>query len=128
MKSSAKGALLSGLVFPGLGQIALKRYKRGIGILLVVTGSMAAIIWVSVKSALSILQEADLAGHTISSDAISDAAAQATRFSGSSLLMLILLLVLICWIYATIDAYITGRRIDSEAGSLQKAAQPTDGE
>jgi len=121
MKRSAKGALLSGLVFPGLGQIALKRYKRGIAILLVVIASMSAVIWISVKRALSILQEADLAGHTISANAISDAAAQATSPSDSSLLMVILLLVLFCWIYGTIDAYIVGRRIDAEPGSTQSS-------
>ena len=36
MKNSMKGALLSGLVFPGLGQIALKRYRRGFALMLTV--------------------------------------------------------------------------------------------
>ena len=30
MKKSTKALLLSAFVFPGLGQIALKRYKRGL--------------------------------------------------------------------------------------------------
>lgn len=33
MNNSLKGALLSGVVFPGLGQIILKHYKRGIALM-----------------------------------------------------------------------------------------------
>ena len=39
MKNSLKGALLSGLVFPGLGQVVLKHYKRGFALMLTVSVS-----------------------------------------------------------------------------------------
>jgi len=36
MSNSLKAALLSGLVFPGIGQVVLKRYRRGVVLMLIV--------------------------------------------------------------------------------------------
>ncbi len=44
MKNSLKGAFLSGLIFPGLGQIILKHYKRGTVIMLTVLVGMSVFI------------------------------------------------------------------------------------
>jgi len=44
MNNSLKGALLSGFVFPGLGQVMLKHYKRGAVLILVVTASVLAFL------------------------------------------------------------------------------------
>jgi hypothetical protein len=44
MNNSLKGALLSGLAFPGVGQIFLKRYKRGIA--LIITASVSLLVFV----------------------------------------------------------------------------------
>ena len=41
MSHALKAALLSGLVFPGLGQIMLKHYKRGIAVVVVTLVLMA---------------------------------------------------------------------------------------
>ena len=40
MNNSLKGALLSGLVFPGLGQIILKHHTRGIAFIIIVSVSL----------------------------------------------------------------------------------------
>ena len=44
MNNSLKGALLSGLVFPGLGQIMLKHYKRGFVLMLAITATLMAVL------------------------------------------------------------------------------------
>ena len=54
MRASQKGALLSGLVFPGAGQIALKHYKRGIALVFAVTIGMVAMVVKGVQVALAI--------------------------------------------------------------------------
>jgi hypothetical protein len=41
MKNSLKGALLSGLVFPGLGQVFFRHYLRGIALMLVICVSLS---------------------------------------------------------------------------------------
>lgn len=45
MKASAKAALLSAFVFPGLGYFYLKSFRRGLASLLVVLGGMAYLVW-----------------------------------------------------------------------------------
>ena len=55
MNNALKGALLSGLVFPGLGQVNLKHYKRGIALMLIVSISLLVIVVKAVLQALTIL-------------------------------------------------------------------------
>ena len=66
MNNSLKGALLSGLIFPGLGQVALKHYKRGAVIILTVIVSMATVVVKAVQHALTILEKIELEGAQIS--------------------------------------------------------------
>jgi len=65
MNNAVTGTLLSGLVFPGLGQVVLKRYKRGIALMLTVSVSLTVIMTKAVQIALAILKQVDLqAGQT----------------------------------------------------------------
>ena len=114
MNNALKGALLSGLIFPGLGQVALKHYKRGGVIMLTVIVSLAVVTVKSVQLALTILEKIELEGGIISMDTILDAATQASANSGSLTFNLLFLLISVCWIIGTVDAYIIGRKIDLE--------------
>ena len=117
MDNALKGAFLSGLILPGLGQIALKHYVRGGIIILAVLGSMAIFVVKAVERALAILEKIELEGSIISLDTILDAAKQASYTSGNSTLNLLFLLIGICWIAGTVDAYILGRKQDAEQSS-----------
>lgn len=57
MKKAKKAAMLSGLVFPGFGQIFLKRYVRGILLILSVLAALFMIIGKATLTAHNILQE-----------------------------------------------------------------------
>ena len=114
MNNSLKGALLSGLIFPGLGQIALKHYKRGVVLMLTVIASMAAVAVKTVQHALAILEKIELEGGIISMGTILNATTQASANSGSLTFNLLFLLIGVCWIAGTIDAYIIGRKKDIE--------------
>jgi TM2 domain-containing membrane protein YozV len=74
MNNSLKGALLSGLVFPGLGQIVLKHYKRGVVIMLMVLVSLFVVVVKAAQYALAILEKIESEGGTISLSIISNAA------------------------------------------------------
>ena len=115
MNNSLKGALLSGLIFPGLGQVALKHYKRGGVIMLTVIVSLAVVVVKAVQHALAILEKIELEGGIISINTILDAATQASADSGSLTFNLLFLLIGACWIIGTVDAYIIGRKIDFES-------------
>lgn len=121
MKRSLKGALLSALVFPGAGQLWLKRYLRGTAFALSVSASLAVIILKAVHQALAILERAETEGGALDMAAITDAATRAAAGSGpGSNLALIALVVL--WVAAVVDAYLVGRRLDLAEQAQRPAA------
>ncbi|MEE9259604.1 MAG: hypothetical protein V3U40_00650 [Candidatus Scalindua sediminis] len=126
MKNSLKGAFLSGLIFPGLGQIVLKRYKRGAVIMLMVLVCMSVFVVKVVQHALGILEKIESQGGAISMSTISNAATQASTTSGNLTLNIVLLLVILCWIIGVVDAYRIGKIKDIEEGSARQALNSND--
>jgi TM2 domain-containing membrane protein YozV len=114
MKNSMKGALLSGLVFPGLGQIALKRYSRGFALMLTVMAGLYVMIVTAVQQAYDILDSIETEDAVPDSDTISQAAVQAAAASDSPFITVVSLLIIACWIVGIIDAYRIGKQKDLE--------------
>ena len=114
MSNSLKAALLSGLVFPGLGQVVLKRYRRGVVLMFIVLACLSIVVAKAVQQAFSILKQIELAGGTINMDAISNAATQSYTNSDSLVFNSILLLIIVCWILGVVDAYRIGKKRDLE--------------
>ena len=117
MKNSMKGALLSGLVFPGLGQIALKHYWRGFALVLAVMAGLYIMIVTAVQQAYVILDTLEAEGGMPDSDTISQAAAQAAAASDSPMITAMSVLILVCWIVGIIDAWRIGKQKDLEGQS-----------
>ena len=113
MKHSIKGALLSGLVFPGTGQIALKHYKRGITLLLIAAVCVFYIVKQAVNQAFNILDRLNQGG-SLDMNAISQAASQASDASSSLMVNIAYLLIIGCWLFSIIDAYAIGKEMDSK--------------
>lgn len=112
MNNAIKGALLSGLVFPGLGQLVLRQYRRGAAIMLAVLVSLAVIVVDVVQQALDILEQIELQGDAIDINAISNAAALESARSGDVTINILMLVVVVCWVAGTVDAYRIGRKKD----------------
>ena len=119
MNKALKGAFLSGAVFPGLGQINLGHYKRGYALLLIALASLVVIVAKAVNQALAILEKIE-SGGSIDLSAISNAASQALNTSDNRMFNFFLLLMFICWIIGTVDAYIIGKKKDSEEQSTSQ--------
>lgn len=117
VKHSVKGALLSGAVFPGLGQFVLKHYVRGVALMLAVSVGLFEVVKIALEQALAILERSQLQGGTIDMDAILNAAVQASTSSDSRRFNLYLLLIFVCWLFGMVDAYRLGRKRDREAQS-----------
>ena len=117
MNNAIKGGLLSGLVFPGLGQLVLRHYRRGALIMLVVLSSLCVIVVDILQQALDILEQIELQGEAIDMTAISNAATRESVQSGGLTISLFILLLIACWIAGTIDAYRIGKQKDRERGS-----------
>jgi TM2 domain-containing membrane protein YozV len=115
MKKSVKAALLSGVVFPGTGQVYLGRRRRGWAIIV-----SAILIFAYVVIDITVHAYREIAAAAARGAAIDIAAIQKSvaASSGSAATAGLVLLVLL-WLAAIIDAYITGERVEA-AGAGQK--------
>jgi len=109
MKSAVKAALLSGFVLPGLGQIYLKRYKRGLAILIPVLLAVGLIIGTVVTGALESLKAIESKGGMADVETLSKLARVDSVHSGMSVKVM-LLFVTGCWLFSVIDAYKIGKK------------------
>ena len=114
MRNSLKGALLSGLVFPGLGQFALKHTKRATVIALATVISLSIVIVIAVQHALTLLEQIESQGGAVTLIDISNAASQAASSADSLAFNLFGALVIFCWLAGIVDAYNIGKKKDLE--------------
>jgi hypothetical protein len=117
MTNSLKGALLSGLVLPGLGQVFLKHYKRGAVLILTVLVSLSVIVMKAVQHALVVLEKIESEGGAITMHSISKATARASSTFDSVTVSFFTLLIILCWIIGIIDAYRIGKKRDIAGAS-----------
>jgi len=122
MNNSLKGVLLSGLVFPGLGQVFLKHYKRGVFIMLTVLVSSSVIVIEAVQKAFTILEKIESEGGIIDMNTISNAATQASTTPDSLMFSFALLLIIFCWIIGIVDAFRIGKKKDMEQQSTSRVS------
>ena len=101
-------------MFPGLGQVIFKHYKRGIVLMVTVFAILMVIVLKTVQYALTILETIELEGGVIDLQTITDAATQASSSSDSVIYNLGFLLIVICWIFGIVDAYRIGKKKDLE--------------
>jgi beta-lactamase regulating signal transducer with metallopeptidase domain len=119
MKNSIKGAVFSGLVFPGLGQVVLRHYKRGVALALAVTLSLLVVVVKALRQAFAILEKIEAEGRVIDMSTISSVAAQTSTTSDSLVYNVVLLLIILLWILGIVDAYRLGRKKDLEERSTR---------
>jgi Family of unknown function (DUF5683) len=108
MKTAIKAALLSALVFPGVGQMYLKRYIRGlIPMVLTLTGMGVLIVQATVR-ALQELEKIQIQSGLVDLNAVANRAV-ASSASGDWYSPFIVPMIGICWLFSVIDAYILGK-------------------
>jgi hypothetical protein len=112
MNNAMKGLMLSGIVLPGLGQVVLKRYKRGIALMLAVLACLVMLTVEAIERALVILEKIETTGGIIDLAQITDAATRATTSSPSWIFNGIFLLIVLIWIAGSVDAYRIGKQKD----------------
>ncbi len=114
MNRSLKGALLSGLVFPGLGQLVLGVKKRGWLLILAVVFCLGVIVVSATQKALAILEILAEEGKPLNIESISEAAVNASTTSGSNIFNVFFLVLVLCWLFSIVDAYRIGARQDQK--------------
>jgi len=98
-------------VFPGVGQLYLKRYWRGLVIMFFVFTGLGYIIWSATVSALNHLDEVmvKMQGGTPNLQELSDIVGSKMLTTGAYIDAVFY--VIVCfWIFAVIDAYRIGKQ------------------
>lgn len=114
MSNAIKGALLSGLVFPGLGQVAQKHRKRGFSIMLAVLVNLLLIVYKAVSHAYKILEQMELESGIVGFDSIPVATSQSVSVLSNGPVKIALVLIVLIWIFGIVDAYRIGARMDCD--------------
>ena len=116
MNSATKAALYNALLFPGWGHIYLKKYKRGIAIIVTILAGMLSICWSIAQVALTILRTKPFKKGTVDINTVFNLAADTIkaiaeqRVATPNYILLILLFIIILWIFSIIDAYRIGKK------------------
>ena len=113
MRYAVKGMLWSGLLFPGAGQIALKRYRRGSVFILLVLILVTAVVSLAVKQANAVLATIESQGGVIDMNSITSAVAQVTGTTDSFIINIAFLLIVVLWLAGVIDAFLIGTKLDA---------------
>jgi len=118
VKKSTKAALLSGLIFPGVGHLVLKSYARGLGLMALSLVAFSYLVNVAWQRATVIVDR--MYSGDVSLDAGAIAAAAADSGAGaSSLAETFSLVVLVgCWLIGIIDSYRLGTAQDKQDHDL----------
>ena len=105
-----KAALLSALVFPGVGQISIGHKKRGWFIILLNSIFLYMIISEIIKQASSLVEKMQKSGVALDYESISNKTSGLVSFSDNYSLNILLMLLIFGWIVSVIDAYILGKK------------------
>jgi TM2 domain-containing membrane protein YozV len=110
MNSATKAALFNALLFPGWGQIYLKKYKKGIMIIIATIAGVLSIIWSVIQTTINILKIAPFKKGTVTFSAVINLAIDAIKALNLFYLYLILFFMILLWIFSIIDAYMSWKK------------------
>lgn len=110
MKKSTKSALLSGLVFPGIGHLVLKQYLRGLILAFFALTASTVIVTVAVRQALTLIDRVSLGEIPTDAETIAMLAADSMSDSAGLLVNTSVLVLGICWLFGIVDSYRLGMK------------------
>ena len=121
MKESTKGVLLSGLVYPGLGQLIIGQITSGVLFVLFTTAGFCVFIYRIIQRAADIIDQILplLANNELDLNTLKELLSrESTGEWGAETISLIGIAV--CWLAAIVHAYFAGKKIDSQFRPSQK--------
>ncbi len=108
MKRSTKVALLSGLIFPGIGHMVLKQYLRGSVLMLAALIAVSVIVTAAIKRALTVVERINSGEIPIETGTITDAIANSTSGPDSLIVNISVIVLGASWLIGIIDSYRLG--------------------
>ena len=121
MKVSYKAALLSAFVFPGVGQLYLKKYWRGLVIMFLSCAGLGYMIWSATVSAINHLDDVmvKMQGDTMNLQELSGIVGSKT-LTTDPYYDAVFYFIVCFWIFAVIDAYRIGRQKEFQVEETSK--------
>jgi hypothetical protein len=110
MRTEIKAALFSALLFPGWGQIYLKKYNRGIAIILPILAGMVSMCWDVVQVAIDILKASPLKKGTVDLPAVVKLSLNSVKTLDSVYFSLTFLFIVLLWIFSIVDTYLLAKK------------------
>ena len=113
MKESTRGVLLSGLVYPGLGQLILGQVTAGVLFMLLTTAGFFVFIYRIIQRAVRVIDEILplLANNEIDVNTLNELLIRDSA-GGWGEETISLIGVAGCWLAAIVHAYFAGKKID----------------
>ena len=108
MTRSTKAALLSGLIFPGIGHMVLKQYLRGSVLMISALIASSVIVTVVIQRALTIVDRINSDDIPIETGAIAEMVSNSTNGADSLIENISVIVLVACWLIGIIDSYRLG--------------------
>ena len=108
MKRSSKAALLSGLIFPGIGHMVLKQYLRGSVLMLSALVAFSVIVTRVFHRALTIVDRINSGDIPVETSAIAEMVSNSTNGTDSFIENTAVIVLGACWLIGIIDSYRLG--------------------
>jgi hypothetical protein len=108
MKLSSKAALLSGLVFPGIGHITLKKYLRGSILILGTLAALSVIVSSAYQRALTIVDRINSGDVPVDAASIYAMVSDSASGAGDLTENVAVIVLAACWLFGIIDSYRVG--------------------
>jgi TM2 domain-containing membrane protein YozV len=121
MNYATKAALFNALLFPGWGQVYLKKYKTGILIIIAISAGIISILWSVAQTTINILKIAPIKKGTVTISVVIQLAIDAVKSLNIFYLYLILSSIILLWIFSIIDAYISGKKEMMSTGAPEES-------
>ena len=122
MRKALVAPFLSCFVFPGLGQIYLKMYLRGLIIMILVTAGLVVMIGIASFDAMEALQVILAREGDVDMDTVVRLAIQSSSVSDHFYFKAAFFSVIGCWVFSIIDAYVIGKRNPIHPGKTNASA------
>jgi len=111
MKTATKALLFNVLLFPGWGQIYLKRYKKGVFIISAVMAGTLSILWCVIQTTRDILKITPFKKGTVTFEAVVRLAIKSLTELNLDYILPLLLFMVLLWIFSIIDSYQSGKKL-----------------
>ena len=115
MSKALKGALLSGLGFPGLGQMVMRHYLRGVVLALAFSTGLTMVTIKAVRTTMDIIEKSGAATGNLDINQMLNTTQRAMADAHTLGYKLAVFLIVSTWIIGIADAYLLGKRLDYQA-------------